>query len=129
MSTLYAAETNPDEWFAELYFICRRLPAAYKCNTFDDVKMMNLIIYNTIPAAYQMLLTVIKDQLSNEDARFLKDAAYVREVTLESVMDEYRHIFESIHANKSKAHAKGSVMLVATPPPKGKQFPKQFNMS
>jgi hypothetical protein len=50
---------------------------------------------------------------------------YAREVTLVSVMDEYRNIFESLHPNKSKAHPKGSDILVATPPPKGKRFAKQ----
>jgi hypothetical protein len=75
-----------------------------------------------------MQLIVIKGDLITEDARFLKDAAYVRDVTLESVMDDYRHIFESLHTNK-KATPKGSVMLVATPPTKGKHFPKQFKNS
>jgi hypothetical protein len=76
-----------------------------------------------------MQSTVIKDQLIKEDALFLKDNTYVCYVTLESVMDEYRNIFESLHHNKPKALSKGSVMLAATPPPKGKKFPKQFKKS
>jgi hypothetical protein len=59
-STVHSAETNPDEWFTEHYFIRRRLEEDYKCTIFVDVKMLNQIIYNTIPAAYMMQLTVIK---------------------------------------------------------------------
>jgi hypothetical protein len=75
-----------------------------------------------------MQLTVIKGDLIKEEARFLKDNKYVRDVTLDSVMDDYRNILESLHTNK-KATAKGSVMLVATQPPKGKKFRKQFKKS
>jgi hypothetical protein len=35
--TVYSDSTNPDEWFAKLYFIHRRLEQAYKCTTFGDV--------------------------------------------------------------------------------------------
>jgi hypothetical protein len=59
--------------------------------------------------------------LLKEDVRFLKDTTYVRDVTLESVMDDFRNIHESLH-NK-KASSKGYVMVVSTPPPKGKIFP------
>jgi hypothetical protein len=31
--------TNPDEWFAELDFIRRRLEEDYKCTTIGDVEM------------------------------------------------------------------------------------------
>jgi hypothetical protein len=61
--TIYSAETNPDEQFAELYFIPWRLEENYKCTTFGDVEIINQIFCNTKPAAYQMQLTVIKDQL------------------------------------------------------------------
>jgi hypothetical protein len=71
---------------------------------------------------------VIQGELKKEDARFLMNAIYVREVTLESVMDEYSHDFVSLHTN-NKATPKGSVMLVATPPPKVNEFPKQFKKS
>jgi hypothetical protein len=47
-------------------------------------------------------------------------------VTLESAMEEYQNVIESFHPSKSKAKPKGSVMLVATPPPKRKRFPKQI---
>jgi hypothetical protein len=97
-------------------------------STFGDVEMLNQIIYSTKPAAYQMQLTVIKGDLIKEDTRVLKDANYVRDVTLESVMDDYRNIFESLHT-QNKAPAKGSVMLLATQPPKGNTFPKQFKKS
>jgi hypothetical protein len=59
-STLSSDNTNPDEWFEELYFIHRRLEEEYKCTTFGDVEMLNQIIYSTKPAAYQMHLTGIK---------------------------------------------------------------------
>jgi deoxyadenosine/deoxycytidine kinase len=68
---------------------------------------------------------VIKGDLIKEDARFSKDNNYVRDATLESEMDYYRKIFESLHTNK-KTPDNGSLMLVATPPPKGKTFLKQF---
>jgi hypothetical protein len=73
-------------------------------------------------------LTVIIGDLIKEGVRVLKDATYVRDVTLDSVIDDYRNIFEFLHTNK-KATPKGSVTLVATPPPKGKKFPKQFMKS
>jgi hypothetical protein len=72
-STLYSNNAIPDEWFAELYFFHLCLEEDYKCTTFGDVEMLNQIIYNTKPAAYQMQLTVIKGDLIKEDARFLKD--------------------------------------------------------
>jgi hypothetical protein len=43
-------------------------------------------------------------------------------------MDDFRNIYESHHTN-NKVPLKGSVMLVATPPTKGKKFPKQFKKS
>jgi hypothetical protein len=43
-----------------------------------------------------------------------------------SVMDEYVNSFASLHPSKYKAQPKGSVELVTSPIPKGKQFPKQF---
>jgi hypothetical protein len=43
-------------------------------------------------------------------------------------MDDYINIFDSLHTNKEAA-PKGSVMLVATPPPEGKKFPKHFKQS
>jgi hypothetical protein len=52
--TLFSDSTNPDEWFAELYFIRRRHEEYYRCTTFGDVEMLNQIIYNTKPADYQM---------------------------------------------------------------------------
>jgi hypothetical protein len=62
---------------------------------------MNQTIYNTKPAVYQMQLTVFKDQLIKEAARYLEENSYVFEVTLEEVMDEYHNISEpSTMANK-----------------------------
>jgi hypothetical protein len=66
--TLYSVSTNSDGCFAELYFISWRLEEAYKCTTFGDVEMLNQIIYNTKPAAYQIQLTVIKGDLIKKDA-------------------------------------------------------------
>jgi hypothetical protein len=73
-----------------------------------------------------MQLTVIKGDLIKEAERFLR--AHVRDVTLESVMDDYRNIFQSLHTN-NKAPTNGSVVLVANPPPKGNKFHKQFKKS
>jgi hypothetical protein len=44
-------------------------------------------------------------------------------------MEEYTNIFESVHPNKIKTQPKGSIMLVDTPPPKGKRVPIQFKKS
>jgi hypothetical protein len=52
-STLYKYNTNPDEWFAELYSICQRLEDDYKLGQYGDTVMLDQIIYNTKPAAYQ----------------------------------------------------------------------------
>jgi hypothetical protein len=84
--------------------------------------MLNQIIHNNNPAPYRMKLIVLQGDLVKEDTRVKKDAAYAREVTLESVMDDFRNVYESLHLNK-KAQPKGSILLIATPPPKGKKFP------
>jgi hypothetical protein len=60
-----------------------------------------------------MQLSVIKDQIIKEAARLKKDDTYVSEITLDSEMNEYRNIFESLHPSKYKTHPKGSVMLFA----------------
>jgi hypothetical protein len=58
--------------FAELFFSCQGLEVDYNSTTVVDVEMMNQIIYNTKPTAYQKQLTVIKDQLIKEAARYLR---------------------------------------------------------
>jgi hypothetical protein len=62
-STLYKEDMKADEWFADLYSLCQRFTDDYKLMTFGDDEMMNQIINNTKPQAYQMQLTVIKDLL------------------------------------------------------------------
>jgi hypothetical protein len=90
-STLYKDGMNPDEWFADLYSFRQRLTDDYKLTTFGDEEMTNQIIYFTKPQAYQMQLTVIKDQLAMEAIRFEKDNTYVKEATLESVQGDLCH--------------------------------------
>jgi hypothetical protein len=115
---------NPDEWFADLYSLRQRLTDDYKLTTFGDEEMMNQIIYNTKPQAYQMQLTVIKDQLAMEAICFEKDNNYVKEVTLESVQVKFREIYATIKASKTRGHCKDTpVMLMTTTK---KKFPKQF---
>jgi hypothetical protein len=46
-STPYSQNTNPDEWFAEIYFIRWSLEEDYKYTTFGDVEMLYQIFYNT----------------------------------------------------------------------------------
>jgi hypothetical protein len=96
---------NPDEWFADLYSLHQRLTDDYKLTTFGDEEIMNQIIYNTKPQAYQMQLTVIKDQLAIEVISFGKDNNYVKEVTLESVQDKFREIYATIQASKTQGHS------------------------
>jgi hypothetical protein len=68
-STLYKDDTNPDEWFAELYSLCQRLEDDYNLDQYGDTVMLDQIIYNTKPAAYQMQLEIIKYQIRLEDIR------------------------------------------------------------
>jgi hypothetical protein len=53
-STLYRDDMNPDEWFADLFSLCQRLIDDYHLTTCGDEEMINPIIYNTKPQAYQM---------------------------------------------------------------------------
>jgi hypothetical protein len=46
-SKLYSDSTNPDEWFAELCFIRRRLEGDYKCTTFGDVVKSDYLQHKT----------------------------------------------------------------------------------
>jgi hypothetical protein len=62
-----------------------------------------------------MMLTVIKDQILEEAACLLKDNTHVYEVTLDTGMVEYFHIFEFLIHDKHNANKKGAVVLVATP--------------
>jgi hypothetical protein len=96
----------------------------FKLTTFGDEEMMNQIIYNTKPLAYQMQLTVIKNQLAMEAIRFDKDNSYVKEVTLESVQVKFREMYATIQASKTRSSFKDTpVRLLST---NKKKFPKQF---
>jgi hypothetical protein len=59
-STLYKDDTYPDEWFAEMFSIRQRLEDDYKLDQYGDTVMIDQIIYNTKPAAYQMALAINK---------------------------------------------------------------------
>jgi hypothetical protein len=85
--------------------------------TTNVLLLVNQIIYNTKPAAYQMQLTVVKDQLIKEAARI---KTYVCEVTLDTEMDEYRL---SLYILASTRHIPKD--LVATPNPMGKRFSRK----
>jgi hypothetical protein len=91
---------------------------------------MNQIIYNPKPQAYQIQLTVIKDQLAMEAIRFEKDNNYVKEVTLESDQVKFRKIYATIQASKTRGHSKDTpVMLLTTPKKKFlKQFKKNYSL-
>jgi hypothetical protein len=69
-SKLIKYEMNPDELFADLYSMHQRLTNDYKLTTFGDADMMNHIINNTKPQAYNIKLTVIRDQLAMEEIHF-----------------------------------------------------------
>jgi hypothetical protein len=44
---------SPDDCFANIFSLLKRLTEDYKLTTFGDEEMMNQIIYNTKPVAYQ----------------------------------------------------------------------------
>jgi hypothetical protein len=71
--------------FAELYSIRQRLDDDYKLDQYGDIVMLDQIIYNTKPNAYQMQLAIIKDQIRLEDICLKADITYVREVNLDYV--------------------------------------------
>jgi hypothetical protein len=75
--------------------------------------MLDQIIYSTNPAAYQVPLAIIKDQIRLEDIRLKADITYVREVTLIYV--------------QGKSSSKGPVMLLTTgTSPTEKKFTQPF---
>jgi hypothetical protein len=84
-STLYKYDKNPDEWFAELYSIRQRWEDDYKLDKYGDEEMLDQIIYNTKAPAYQMQVTILKDQINIESIRLKNDTTYVKEVTLDYV--------------------------------------------
>jgi hypothetical protein len=89
-STVYKDDLNPDKWFADIYSLPQWLTDDYKLTTFGDEEMMNQCIYNTKTQAYQIQLTVIKDQWAMEAIRFENAKNYDKEVTLESVQVKFR---------------------------------------
>jgi hypothetical protein len=84
-STLYKDDRNPDEWFAEFYSIRQRLEDDDNLYQYGDSVMLYQIIYNTKIAAYQMQLTISKDQINTEAIRLKANRTYNREDTLEYV--------------------------------------------
>jgi hypothetical protein len=124
-STLYKDDTNPEEWFAELYSIRQRVEDDYKLVQYGDTVMLDQIIYNTKPTAYQMQLVIIKDQIRLEDIRLKADITYIREVTLEYVQAIYCETYATLKQNHSKSSSKGPVMLLTTgTSPTKKKFTK-----
>jgi hypothetical protein len=77
-STLYKDDKNPDEWFAELYSIRQRLEDDYDLYKYGDEEMLDQIIYNTKAPAYQMQVTILKDQINTESIRLKNDTSYVK---------------------------------------------------
>jgi hypothetical protein len=127
MSTLYKYDTNPDEWFAELYSICQRLEDDYKLYQYGDTVMLDQNIYNTKPAAYQMQLAIIKDQNRLDDIRLKADITYVREVTLDYFQGKCRETYATLKQSQGKSSSKGPVMLLTTgTSPTKKKFTKSF---
>jgi hypothetical protein len=129
-STLYKDDKNPDEWFAELYSIRQRLEDDYKLDKYVDAEMLDQIIYNTNAPAYQMQVTILKDQINAESIRLKNDTTYVKEVTLDYVQAKFREIYSTLQLNKgrpSSSSPKGPVVLLATgTPPTNKKFTNPF---
>jgi hypothetical protein len=76
--------------------------------------MLDQIIYNTKPAAYQMQLSIIKDQIRLEDIHLKADITYVREFTLDYVQAKYRETYATLKQSQGKSSSKGPVMLLTT---------------
>jgi hypothetical protein len=126
-STLYKDDTNPDEWFAELYSLRQRLEDDYNLDQYGDTFMLDQIIYNTKPAAYRMQLAIIKDQIILEDIRLKADIKYEREVTLDYVQAKYREIYATLKQHQGKSSSKGPVKLLTTgTTPTTKKFTMPF---
>jgi hypothetical protein len=111
-STLLKDDMNRYEWFGDLYSLHQRLTDDYNLTTFGDEEMMNQIIYNTKPLAYQMQYTFIKDQLAIEAIYFAKYGTYVKEVTLESVQVKFSKIYATIQASKTQSHQKDNPVML-----------------
>jgi hypothetical protein len=128
-STLYKDDKNTDEWFAELYSIRQRVEDDYKLDKYGDAEMLDQIIYNTKAPAYQMKVTILKDQINTESIRLKADNTYVKEVTLDYVQAKFREIYSTLqlHKGRPSSSTKGPVVLLAngTPPTK-KKFTKPF---
>jgi hypothetical protein len=95
-STLYKDDTNPDEWFAELYSHRQCLEDDFNLDQYGDTVMLDQIIYNTKPAAYQMQLAIIKDQIRLKGIRLKAVINYDREVTLYYVQAKYQEIYATL---------------------------------
>jgi hypothetical protein len=117
-STLYKYDKNPDEWFAEQNSLRQRLEDDYKLDNYGDAEMLDQVIYNTKAPAYQMQVTILKDQTNTESIRLKNDTNCVKEVTLNYVQTKFSEIYSMLQLNKgrpsSSTSAKGPVVLLAT---------------
>jgi hypothetical protein len=128
-STLYKDGKNPDEWFAELYSIRQRLEDDYALDKYGDDEMLDQIIYNTKAPAYQMQVTILKDQITTESIRLKNDTSYVKEDTLDYVQAKFRELYSvvQLHKGHPSSSVKGPVVLLTTgTSPTTKKFTKPF---
>jgi hypothetical protein len=90
--------------------------------------MLDQIIYNTKAPAYQMQLTILKDQM-NTDAICLKaDLTYIKEVTLDYAQAKFREIYSTLQQQKGmSSSSKGPVLLLSSASLTKKKFTKPFN--
>jgi hypothetical protein len=50
-----------------MYSICQRLEDDYKVDHYGSSAMLDHILYNTKPDAYQIQLAIIKDQINTKE--------------------------------------------------------------
>jgi hypothetical protein len=128
-STLYMDDKNPDEWFAELYSIRQRLEDDCDLDKYGDEEFLDQIFYNTKSPAYQMQVTILKDQINTESISLKNDTSYVKEVTLNYVQAKFREKYSTLQLHKGcpSSSVKGPVVLLATgTSPTKKKFTKPF---
>jgi hypothetical protein len=78
------------------------------------------------PAAYQMQLAIIKDQINTEEIRLKAEITYVWEFTLDYVKAKYREIYATLKQYRDKSSSKAPVMLLTSGNSPSKKFTKPF---
>ena len=99
---------NPDKWFSKMENLRIQLKQDHQV-TIEDDKMKTQILFNTKPAMYSTIISILKRDMNKGTA-----------VTLTDIKQEYRQVYSTSKLTKTKG---GEVALLAT---HNKKFPKQF---